>query len=393
MHLDDRLALGADLTRLRNHLQLSTSDFGYLMGLKHWQYIALSRQHAHDILPDPALSLLVWSLFAFPQCSYLKPLPNDPQAAFTLYREAAQHLSHSPSPARLAHGLRAKKDIPLDTKRAFGLMLGSDISAGNRWLSGHTAMGAVVKRLLYILVRVCANEGEAGLRHWYHRVLVEAHWRGIDDLWVNKTWYGPSESNLPARQEGTHRGWRRMRIGDLKLILERYNLRKSDSAYLIGQVDQKIGQLRADGWEDVIKNPSLSLLFWALLEYPDYSYRIDRPPLAEIVESYQNAAAPLVDLPCQQFGITPRRKQVAAYRLDNVNSMALMVGSRRAYGRQWLSRGMTPRPFAAYLLLVLKNVCDQEGSAGLKRWFERVVFESRQRGVENLWSHGKWRPD
>lgn len=393
MHLQDRCAIGADLARLRSQLKLSSSDFNYLLGLTHLRYIELTRQRPKDVLDDPALALLVWALFNFPQHSYIKPLPRDAQAAFEQYRQVAKQLHHAPSPARLARGGRAKRNISLGTKRAFGFMLGTDISGGNRWLSGHANIGAVIQRLLYILLEVCAKEGPEGLRRWYQRVLVEAHWRGIDDLWLNKTWYPAQEPTTPI-QEGGSVASRRMRIGDLMTILERYQLRKTDSPYLIGQVSQKIAQLRTDGPDAIILNPSLALLFWALLEYPEYSYCIDRHPIHAIFDSYRAAATPLADLPKQHYGITADNKRIdKVYRLDTVQALALMAGSRRALGALWLNETSSPRPHAYYLLLVLKNLCDKEGAAGLKRWFDRVVFESQQRGIENLWEHRHWQSD
>ena len=125
---DDRPVLGKDLDVVRQQLGLLASDACWLFGLSMTRWMHIVRRDADLPLNDPTMALLVRFLDANPELSILPKFPEPPEMLELL-----------------------NKVQQVDGKKAFPVMLGSDASAGYRWLQSGGKQGPAVSRLMLCL--------------------------------------------------------------------------------------------------------------------------------------------------------------------------------------------------------------------------------------------------
>ena len=384
-HLTHRSAIGADLQVLRELLNVEISDLNFALGLSYPRWLELTQDHPSAPVRDPTLSLLVWAFFTYPDYRFLPQHP-DPQAAFERFRDLGQQIRHPASRPR-STGRGNNYPVTLKTMRSFGFMLGRDQGAGKRWLDGHSQLNSVTRRLLYMLDKVCEHEQVAGLQQWYERVVMESRWRGIEDLWLEKSW--KTTSNTPAPQ-GNQISNRRMVHADILLIMQRYELSRRDISFVLGKTAQQWTPWLRDAPQKPIENPTLSLLVWALLTYPKYSYIPQFVPPKKAYEWFQEAAK---DKQHRRSISNPRHsvgRPAGRNRLPTLQSFGLLLGSNPTSGRRWMKSTFAPQAEVQRLIHFLAQVCQHEGPPGLQKWYERVIAESRWRGIDDLWEKKRW---
>ena len=382
----NRSAIGADLYALRELLNVEINDLKFALGLSHPRWMRLTRDHPDTPISDPTLALLVWAFFNYPDYRFLPQYP-DPHRAFGLFRDLGQQIIHPVSSLRRA-GRVNNYPVTLNSMRAFGFMLGRDQGAGKRWLDGTSQLNPVTRRLLYLLVKVCEHEQVAGLQQWYERVVAEARWRGIEDLWVQKDWKGVSNT---AASQGAQLSARRMIHADILLLMQRYELSRHDISFALGKTVQQWTPLLRDTPQAPIENPTLSLLVWALLTYPQYSYV---PQFVSPKATYEQFQATAQGMQHQSTAPTPRRgvgRPAGRHQLATRQSFGLLLGSDAASGRRWvMSESADAQAEVRRLIHFLAQVCQHEGQPGLKKWYERVIAEARWRDIDDLWGQKSW---
>ncbi len=382
----NRSAIGADLQALRKLLNVEINDLNFALGLSHPRWTALTRDHPNAPVSDPTLSLLIWAFFTYPNYRFLPQYP-DPQSAFARFQDLGQHIHHPVSALRRA-GRVNNYPVTLKTMRAFGLMLGRDQGAGKRWLDGYSQLNPVTRRLLYMLDKVCEHEQAAGLQQWYERVVTEARWRGIEDLWLKKDWKPVPNTSAP---QGTQISSRRMIHADILLLMQRYELSRRDIGFALGKTAQQWAALLRDAPQRPIENPTFSLLIWALLTYPQYSYI---PRLVSPKKAFERFQAAAGDKQHIRAVPDPRRgagRPAGRNRLSTRQSFGLLLGSDAVSGRRWvMSETSDAQAEVRRLIHFLAQVCQHEGPPGLQKWYERVVAEARWRDIDDLWAQKNW---
>jgi hypothetical protein len=166
---DDRPVLGKDLDVVRQQLGLLASDACWLFGLSMTRWMHIVRRDADLPLNDPTMALLVRFLDANPELSILPKFPEPPEMLELL-----------------------NKVQQVDGKKAFPVMLGSDASAGYRWLQSGGKQGPAVSRLMLCLklaLQAKAPENRAEvIDNWRDVVKKEAITRDSLDVFQTGKW-------------------------------------------------------------------------------------------------------------------------------------------------------------------------------------------------------------
>lgn len=177
---DDRPVLGKDLEVVRQQLGLLSSDMCFLLGVSMTRWMHICRRDADLPLNDPTMALLIRILDAHPELSILPTFPE---------------------PAEMLELLNKVQQV--DGKKAFPVMLGSDASAGYRWLQNGGKQGPAVSRLMLCLklalqAKAPENRGEV-LDNWRDVVNKEAVTRGS---WREKVKQEAIESGYLPKEVG-----------------------------------------------------------------------------------------------------------------------------------------------------------------------------------------------
>jgi hypothetical protein len=186
--IGDRPVVGKDLLLLQQWLGLDVAELTAALGINITRWTELTERHPDEPLDDPALALLVWALFTYPEHSYLPRYP-DPQETYAVYQQVTGELPSASSRKLLA------------TKRAFGLLLGREETSGFRWLSpgsGPKATRPQTRRLMRMFTDILKDRGAEALQQWLRRVSIEAASRGIADLWESGSWKSAKQQQKPG---------------------------------------------------------------------------------------------------------------------------------------------------------------------------------------------------
>jgi len=170
--LQRRPVCGKDLLFLQHWLDLSIAEACFLFGMPFSKWQACTEgERADRPLDDIGVSLLAWTLIAFPETHFLPRYPT-PAEVYPLYRAVAEK-----TPRTLA---TAYAPTPLG-KTAYGLLLGREITSPTRWLSETDPRPAdpQVARLAFALRGILQLRGVGGLEAWFDRAGEEARARGL----------------------------------------------------------------------------------------------------------------------------------------------------------------------------------------------------------------------
>lgn len=177
-----RPVIGRDLDDIKQQFGLSTADACWLFGLSITKWTQVVRQGADDPVKDPTLALLARLLDANPTLSVIPEMPTS-QALFDLLKESLPDL---------------------DQKR-FSIILGSEATAGYRWLKVGSRHSPILSRLmLYMslsLKGMSPAERRKSLLAWKKTVELEASARGVDNVFAGGRWTVGAAANDPRIQD------------------------------------------------------------------------------------------------------------------------------------------------------------------------------------------------
>lgn len=172
----NRPVMGRDLDEIKQEFGLSTADACWLFGLSITKWTHVVRQGADVPVKDPTLALVVRLLDANPDLNVVPQTPSS-QEIFDLLRESLPEL---------------------DQKR-FSIIMGSEATAGYRWLKVGSRHSPTLSRLmLYMhmaLTRLPKKERVKALQQWRKTVELEASARGVDDVFSVGRWTTSESAN------------------------------------------------------------------------------------------------------------------------------------------------------------------------------------------------------
>lgn len=172
----NRPVLGRDLDEIKQAFGLSTADACWLFGLSITKWTHVVRQGADTPVKDPTLALVVRLLDANPDLNVV-PQPPTSQELFDLLKESLPEL---------------------DQKR-FSIIMGSEATAGYRWLKVGSHHSPTLSRLmLYMnmaLMRLSRRDRVKALEQWRETVELEASARGVDNVFSVGRWTTTTPAN------------------------------------------------------------------------------------------------------------------------------------------------------------------------------------------------------
>lgn len=172
----NRPVLGRDLDEIKQEFGLSTADACYLFGLSITKWTHVVRQAPDAPVKDPTLALVVRLLDANPDLNVIPPTPSS-QEIFDLLKESLPDL---------------------DQKR-FSIIMGSEATAGYRWLKVGSRHSPTLSRLmLYMhmaLTRLSKRDRVKALQIWWRTVEMEASARGVEDVFSVGRWTTGDSAN------------------------------------------------------------------------------------------------------------------------------------------------------------------------------------------------------
>lgn len=342
---------GADLDQLRERLGLSASDACWLYGLSMAKWSEIVKQKSNEPLKNATLALMARALS---ERNDLYPIPKPPgvEQAFGL---VLQHRNH------------------LDRKR-FAIMFGCEASTGYHWMTLKTKVGTIQNRL-FLLFQTLIQQAEvisweaAGeiITEWEKMVEEEARSRGIERIFETGCWRGFTESKdyPPIRGE------------NIEEVRERLGLSTMDARWLFGMSMFKWAEVVKKGGCVPLKSPSLSLLVRILKNHPEVcpiNPSIDPGKIFEKISINQPEI--------------------------NKKRMAIMFGCEGSSGHRWLTRKKNMGPSLHRILKVFMGWYEPnlnearesstEGILAISKWDRMVELEAYTRGVNNVYSLGRW---
>lgn len=164
----DRPVLGRDLDAVRQQFGLLTADMIWVLGISITRWMQVVRQAPDEPVKDTTLALLVRFLAEHPELPVVPRFPT-PQDMLALLGESAD----------------------VDARR-LAVMLGSEVSAGYRWMRQDARPSSTVNRLMHYLRMALLREDGAGrtelVEAWRRTVEQEARCRGVDDVFRAGSW-------------------------------------------------------------------------------------------------------------------------------------------------------------------------------------------------------------
>jgi len=155
---------------------------------------------------------------------------------------------------------------------------------------------------------------------------------------------------------------------DLTLLRQWTGLTIAECGYLLGLTAPRFHEYQ-NRPDELLGDPAVALLVWALLRYPEAHYLPVFPEPAEVYPAYASAL-----------------EQSTAIQSDPEGAFALLMGQPRSTGPRWLSGVDTPRqtvhPPLRRLLLAFQRFLATRGVAGFEAFVERARFEARVRGLD-----------
>ena len=387
--LDDRPVCGRDLLFLQQWFHATLTETCYLLGLSlpKWRH---GLQHPDEPVNDPTVALLVWVLATYPETHFLPTFPQ-PAEVYPLFKMMAGQSTKT-------LGFTRKTRLG---KTAFGLLLGREITSSNRWLSEKQPRppDPQVYRLLFVLRNLLLTYGVVGFDAWVDRVELEAEARNLRFSSQMTSWSrmkAPPESSAraqtPARTAGPRRppppeeryaltpvrhdpnpfglNTRPVRGSDLTFLRQWTRTSIADCCYLLG--------ITAVQWHDydrcpdpILSDASVSLLAWALLNYPEAHFLPVFPDPVTVYPAYENVV-----------------RHSSAALPEPETAFSLLLGQARTATKRWLAgfggaRHALPPPVRR-LLLVLQTLLTTRGVPGFEALVNRACFEATVRGLDLL---------
>lgn len=178
----NRAVIGNDLEAIRQSLGLSTADALYLFGLSITSWMHTVRRDGEKELTDPTLALLVRFMDLHPEIEMLRPFPT----AKDMHDFLNAQLSTEPK------SVGGKGEVGI-SGQDFAVMLGSEGTAGYRWISKGGRQSAAVSRLLWHLDQYFAQAKDKKqlakkLDIWKETVRLEGEYRNSGDVFATHKW-------------------------------------------------------------------------------------------------------------------------------------------------------------------------------------------------------------
>ena len=263
----------------------------------------------------------------------------------------------------------------LDRKR-FAIMFGCEASTGYRWMTLRTKVGTIQTRLFMMLEGLIkqaeAHSWEAGgqaITKWEYMVDEEARSRGISRIFETGCWTEFKEDpELPL-----------IRGEDIDEVRERLGLSTMDACWLFSMSMSKWTEIVKQQSKVHLKSPSLSLLVRVLKKHPELC---PFPPSIDPVDIFE--------------AISINQPEMDKKR------MAIMFGCEGSSGHRWLTRHKKMGPALHRILKVFdgwygpsvqnERISTPEGILAISEWDRMVELEGFTRGVNNVFSLGRWQP-
>lgn len=159
---------------------------------------------------------------------------------------------------------------------------------------------------------------------------------------------------------------------DLLFLQQWYNLTAVETCYLLGLGSLQQWHAYTRDASQPVSDPSLALLVWTLLTFPEAHYLPDFPPPADVFPLYQAMAAQSTQTLAEK-----RRGRLSK------TAFGVLLGRETTSTGRWLS-DTNPRPASASvrrLLWVFRNVLLTHGVRGLDLWMQRLRREAAERGL------------
>jgi len=166
---------------------------------------------------------------------------------------------------------------------------------------------------------------------------------------------------------------------DLMLLRQWTGLSIADCCYLLGITVPRWHAYHKHP-DQLLGDPSVALLAWALLRYPDVHYLPTFPDPAEVYPAYAHAL---------EHSATTLPKPETAF--------SLLLGRERAATPRWLSEigapSQTLHPPVRRLLLAFQRLLTVQGVPGFEAFVNRARFEAQVRGLDldapsmTTWTH------
>jgi hypothetical protein len=170
-------------------------------------------------------------------------------------------------------------------------------------------------------------------------------------------------------------------VGHDLLVLQQWlGYDNTEMTQALGITPAKWNQLTGERLDQPLDDPTLALLVWAILQFPEQSPLIPYPRVQEVYSVYQRTA--------EQAASTP------GPRLGSKKAFGLLLGKESTSGFRWLSPQTSPKaahPQTRRLMLTFVNVLRAHHGPGLEQWLARVQLEAAARGIDDLWAQGSWR--
>jgi len=153
---------------------------------------------------------------------------------------------------------------------------------------------------------------------------------------------------------------------DLQFLRQWLQLTVADCCYVLGLTTPRWFEYQ-NRPNELVDDASVSLLVWALLNYPEAHAVPEFPAAAEAHAGYRRLVA---------HGVRPPA--------DPDTAFGLLVGQRRASVARWLTGMGQDRipPAVRRLFLVLQTLFATRGVQGLEAWIARARFEAASRGFD-----------
>lgn len=384
-----RPVIGEDLDTLREMLGLSTMDAIWLYGMSMNKWTNTVKNGARSPVDNITLALLARQLAAHPE---LCPLPK-PVGANDVY-SLIQTL------------------LPSLDKKRFAIMFGCEASSGYRWITMGSKISPALSRLFFVFQTILKSARKRSesqalsmLTEWDQMVENEANQRGVRNVFSSGRWVCVGGADI-----------RRPVIGqDLDELREELGLSTMDACWLFGMSMTKWSKIVNKDGRVPVSNVSLALLVRALRAYPQACPIFPSVSAFDVKEQIDQTVR---RHPNHEDGLIVDKKR-----------MGIMFGCEASAGYRWLTTSSKISPVLVRLFYVfhlehglaleksranmLRAIKKAQGSAQngtdlpstddghqearsdalmLDSWDEMVLTEARVRGIENVFSTGRWVP-
>lgn len=185
----NRPVLGRDLEDVKLNFGLSTADTCWLLGMSMTKWTQLKNKPDVPVT-DTTLALLIRLLDQHPELPVMPAMP-DASEMYELLNTSQ------------------KMDL-----RRFAILMGSESSAGYRWLNGPSRRPPAMQRLMFymrmVLMGARSDDRQRIVAEWIKTVSEEAQARGVQDIFKAGRWTLPKPKGIRAAKSPATRGVGRM---------------------------------------------------------------------------------------------------------------------------------------------------------------------------------------